>query len=169
MDKCELHVTEDALKATASLALERKTGARGLRSIMEKLLLEPMLEVPNSDISSQSSFSFAISFINFITRKLLSTREQLSSRFCFFEFNNVVIVVLHIYLADPYGISITRCCQKKIGEGCASVIADGATETSWIALWLLQPQAIRGRFNHQMTITYNISNQNQSGYPAIKK
>ncbi|XP_012500277.1 PREDICTED: ATP-dependent Clp protease ATP-binding subunit clpX-like, mitochondrial [Propithecus coquereli] len=50
MDKCELNVTEDALKAIARLALERKTGARGLRSIMEQLLLEPMFEVPNSDI-----------------------------------------------------------------------------------------------------------------------
>ncbi|XP_038623461.1 ATP-dependent Clp protease ATP-binding subunit clpX-like, mitochondrial isoform X2 [Tachyglossus aculeatus] len=50
MDKCELNVTEDALKAIARLALDRKTGARGLRSIMEKLLLEPMFEVPNSDI-----------------------------------------------------------------------------------------------------------------------
>uniref|UniRef100_A0A8C4TIJ7 Caseinolytic mitochondrial matrix peptidase chaperone subunit X n=1 Tax=Erpetoichthys calabaricus TaxID=27687 RepID=A0A8C4TIJ7_ERPCA len=34
MDKCELSVTEDALRAIARLALERKTGARGLRSIM---------------------------------------------------------------------------------------------------------------------------------------
>uniref|UniRef100_A0ACB8E4B0 Uncharacterized protein n=1 Tax=Sphaerodactylus townsendi TaxID=933632 RepID=A0ACB8E4B0_9SAUR len=50
MDKCELNVTQDALKAIARLALDRKTGARGLRSIMEKLLLEPMFEVPNSDI-----------------------------------------------------------------------------------------------------------------------
>ncbi|XP_061891239.1 ATP-dependent Clp protease ATP-binding subunit clpX-like, mitochondrial isoform X2 [Entelurus aequoreus] len=50
MDKCELRVTQDALKAIARMALERKTGARGLRSIMEKLLLEPMFEVPHSDI-----------------------------------------------------------------------------------------------------------------------
>ncbi|XP_072889274.1 caseinolytic mitochondrial matrix peptidase chaperone subunit Xa isoform X1 [Hemitrygon akajei] len=50
MDKCDLNVSEDALRAIARLALERKTGARGLRSIMEKLLLEPMFEVPNSDI-----------------------------------------------------------------------------------------------------------------------
>ncbi|KAG7281031.1 hypothetical protein CRUP_016663, partial [Coryphaenoides rupestris] len=50
MDKCDLTVTQDALKAIARLALERKTGARGLRSIMEKLLLEPMFEVPHSDI-----------------------------------------------------------------------------------------------------------------------
>ncbi|XP_029431374.1 ATP-dependent Clp protease ATP-binding subunit clpX-like, mitochondrial isoform X2 [Rhinatrema bivittatum] len=50
MDKCELTVTKDALTAIARLALDRKTGARGLRSIMETLLLEPMFEVPNSDI-----------------------------------------------------------------------------------------------------------------------
>nr|XP_061825676.1 ATP-dependent Clp protease ATP-binding subunit clpX-like, mitochondrial isoform X2 [Nerophis lumbriciformis] len=50
MDKCELNVTQDALKSIARMALERKTGARGLRSIMEKLLLEPMFEVPHSDI-----------------------------------------------------------------------------------------------------------------------
>lgn len=50
MDKCELNVTPDALKAIARMALEKKTGARGLRSIMEKLLLEPMFEVPHSDI-----------------------------------------------------------------------------------------------------------------------
>ncbi|XP_064878299.1 ATP-dependent Clp protease ATP-binding subunit clpX-like, mitochondrial isoform X2 [Oncorhynchus nerka] len=52
MDKCELNVTTDALRAIAKLALERKTGARGLRSIMEKLLLESMFEVPCSDIVS---------------------------------------------------------------------------------------------------------------------
>ncbi|XP_033997936.1 ATP-dependent Clp protease ATP-binding subunit clpX-like, mitochondrial isoform X2 [Trematomus bernacchii] len=50
MDKCELNVTPDALMAIARMALERKTGARGLRSIMEMLLLEPMFEVPHSDI-----------------------------------------------------------------------------------------------------------------------
>ncbi|RXN30071.1 leucine-rich repeat serine threonine- kinase 2-like protein [Labeo rohita] len=50
MDKCELNVTPEALRAIARFALERKTGARGLRSIMEKLLLEPMFEVPQSDI-----------------------------------------------------------------------------------------------------------------------
>ncbi|XP_056610044.1 caseinolytic mitochondrial matrix peptidase chaperone subunit Xa isoform X2 [Triplophysa dalaica] len=50
MDKCDLNVTPDALKAIARFALERKTGARGLRSIMEKLLLDPMFEVPHSDI-----------------------------------------------------------------------------------------------------------------------
>ncbi|XP_050459272.1 ATP-dependent Clp protease ATP-binding subunit clpX-like, mitochondrial isoform X2 [Cataglyphis hispanica] len=52
MDKVELTFDIDALNAIASLAMERKTGARGLRAIMESLLLEPMFEVPGSDIVS---------------------------------------------------------------------------------------------------------------------
>ncbi|KAL6256838.1 hypothetical protein P5V15_011776 [Pogonomyrmex californicus] len=52
MDKVELTFDLHALDAIASLAMERKTGARGLRSIIESLLLEPMFEVPGSDIVS---------------------------------------------------------------------------------------------------------------------
>lgn len=52
MDKVELTFTPDALDAIASLAMERKTGARGLRAIMESLLLEPMFDVPGSDVMS---------------------------------------------------------------------------------------------------------------------
>lgn len=43
----ELEFTEDALVAMAKKALERKTGARGLRSLMEKALLETMYELPS--------------------------------------------------------------------------------------------------------------------------
>ncbi|XP_058806249.1 ATP-dependent Clp protease ATP-binding subunit clpX-like, mitochondrial isoform X2 [Phymastichus coffea] len=50
MDKVELTFTPDALNAIASLAMERKTGARGLRAIMESLLLDPMFDVPGSDV-----------------------------------------------------------------------------------------------------------------------
>uniref|UniRef100_A0ABD2XC81 ClpX-type ZB domain-containing protein n=1 Tax=Trichogramma kaykai TaxID=54128 RepID=A0ABD2XC81_9HYME len=50
MDKVELTFTPEALDAIASLAMERKTGARGLRAIMESLLLEPMFDVPGSDV-----------------------------------------------------------------------------------------------------------------------
>ncbi|XP_064608087.1 ATP-dependent Clp protease ATP-binding subunit clpX-like, mitochondrial [Liolophura sinensis] len=51
MDKAQLDVKEEALRAIAQLALERKTGARGLRAILEKILLDPMFEVPDSDIT----------------------------------------------------------------------------------------------------------------------
>uniref|UniRef100_A0AAG5CTF8 ClpX-type ZB domain-containing protein n=1 Tax=Anopheles atroparvus TaxID=41427 RepID=A0AAG5CTF8_ANOAO len=50
MDQVELSFTEEALTQIAQLAMERQTGARGLRAIMETLLLEPMFEVPGSDV-----------------------------------------------------------------------------------------------------------------------
>ena len=46
MEGVELEVTEDALKAIAHKAMARKTGARGLRSIVESALLDAMFEVP---------------------------------------------------------------------------------------------------------------------------
>ncbi|XP_015124371.1 ATP-dependent Clp protease ATP-binding subunit clpX-like, mitochondrial isoform X2 [Diachasma alloeum] len=52
MDKVDLTFTTEALEAIAALAMERKTGARGLRAIMESLLLEPMFDVPGSDTIS---------------------------------------------------------------------------------------------------------------------
>lgn len=48
----DLTFTSEAMDAIASLAMERKTGARGLRAIMESLLLEPMFDVPGSDVMS---------------------------------------------------------------------------------------------------------------------
>merc|ERR1712177_138540 len=50
MDKVELNFTPGALKTIASNAIKKKTGARGLRAILEKLLLEAMYEIPGSDI-----------------------------------------------------------------------------------------------------------------------
>jgi ATP-dependent Clp protease ATP-binding subunit ClpX len=47
MEGAELEIRPDALKAIARKALKRKTGARGLRSILEQLLLEIMYELPS--------------------------------------------------------------------------------------------------------------------------
>jgi len=52
LDDCQLEFTDEALRAIARQALVRKTGARGLRAIMETLLLDSMFEVPGSDIVS---------------------------------------------------------------------------------------------------------------------
>ncbi len=46
MDGVRLRFTDDAIKAVAQKAIELKTGARALRSIMEKLMLEVMYELP---------------------------------------------------------------------------------------------------------------------------
>jgi len=48
---CELHFTGGALRELARQARARGTGARGLRSIMEKLLQTAMFEVPGSDVT----------------------------------------------------------------------------------------------------------------------
>ena len=46
MEGAKLTFTEDALRAVATRAIQRKTGARGLRSILESILLETMFELP---------------------------------------------------------------------------------------------------------------------------
>ena len=49
MDDVKLEFQEDALRAMAKLAMERKTGARGLRSIMESTMMDLMYEVPSDN------------------------------------------------------------------------------------------------------------------------
>jgi len=49
LDGVELEFEEEALRVFAKRALEYKTGARGLRSIMEKTLLETMYEMPSDE------------------------------------------------------------------------------------------------------------------------
>jgi ATP-dependent Clp protease ATP-binding subunit ClpX len=51
-DGIELHFADDALGSVANKALERDTGARGLRSILEEILLEVQFELPSrGDVS----------------------------------------------------------------------------------------------------------------------
>jgi len=49
MEDVKLVFTEDALREVARKAIERKTGARGLRSILEDVLLDTMFELPGSE------------------------------------------------------------------------------------------------------------------------
>jgi ATP-dependent Clp protease ATP-binding subunit ClpX len=49
MEDCELEFREDALRAVARKAMERKTGARGLRSIIEHELLDTMYDLPSME------------------------------------------------------------------------------------------------------------------------
>ena len=53
MDEVDLEFRDDALRAIARRAIERKTGARGLRSILENILMDTMFDIPTtSDIDS---------------------------------------------------------------------------------------------------------------------
>ncbi len=49
LEETALSFTDDALRAIAKRAIERKTGARGLRSILEDILLDTMFELPGLD------------------------------------------------------------------------------------------------------------------------
>ena len=49
MEGCELELREDALRAISRKAMERKTGARGLRTIIEQVLLDTMYDLPTMD------------------------------------------------------------------------------------------------------------------------
>ncbi len=49
MEGAELEFRDDSLIAIAKKAMERKTGARGLRTIVENVLLNTMYELPSAD------------------------------------------------------------------------------------------------------------------------
>ncbi len=51
MDKVELEFTEDALDLIVDKAIEYKLGARGLRSIVETIMIDAMFEVPSSKVA----------------------------------------------------------------------------------------------------------------------
>ena len=57
MEGVELKFTEEALSAIAQKAIKRKTGARGLRAIMEEALMELMYEIPGSEDVSEVSIT----------------------------------------------------------------------------------------------------------------
>ena len=50
LDNVKLSFRDEALTEIAKQAIERKTGARGLRSIMEEILMETMFELPNTNL-----------------------------------------------------------------------------------------------------------------------
>ena len=54
MENCELEFLPEALQTIAKLAMQRKTGARGLRTIMEDILLDTMYEMPSDLIHEKN-------------------------------------------------------------------------------------------------------------------
>ncbi|MDO8273284.1 MAG: ATP-dependent Clp protease ATP-binding subunit ClpX [Gammaproteobacteria bacterium] len=80
MEGVEIQFRDEALKAVAQKAKERKTGARGLRSIMESVLLDTMYKIPSMENVSKVIIDAAV--INGESEPLLvyENREQPSSR-----------------------------------------------------------------------------------------
>lgn len=78
LDGVELEIREDALSAVAKKAMARKTGARGLRSILEDALLETMYELPSKE--GVKKVSVDASTINEGARPLYIYEDQESEK-----------------------------------------------------------------------------------------
>ncbi|MEX0781028.1 MAG: ATP-dependent Clp protease ATP-binding subunit ClpX [Dehalococcoidia bacterium] len=72
MDGVELSFTDDALRAIAQQAIKHKTGARGLRTVLEETLMEVMYEIPGR--SDVRKCVVSAESVNNHTRPLLLTR-----------------------------------------------------------------------------------------------
>ena len=75
IEDIELNFTKGGVKAIAEEAIKRKTGARGLRSIIEKVMLETMYEVP-SDSSVQQCIVEAENIHKHTRPKLIHSPDQ---------------------------------------------------------------------------------------------
>ena len=85
MDGIKLDIKNDALKEIAQLAIEQKTGARGLRSIIEKLLIDLMFDSPdtkdlekiviNKDVVSKKSEPLMIYSNKQTNQKILANKS----------------------------------------------------------------------------------------------
>ncbi|KFN91345.1 Clp protease ATP-binding subunit [Tetragenococcus muriaticus PMC-11-5] len=56
LDDTELEFTEDGLKAIANKAIERGTGARGLRSIIEEIMMDAMFDIPSKESAKKRRY-----------------------------------------------------------------------------------------------------------------
>ena len=76
LDKIDLIFDEEAIKEIAKLAIERKTGARGLRAITENILLDVMFDIPSQkNVKSVRVTKKGISDSKAIEISLLSEKE----------------------------------------------------------------------------------------------
>ena len=79
IDNVELTFRDEALNEIAKQAIHRKTGARGLRSIMEELLMETMFELPNEDLEKVIIDEKTVASNNDPIKLLKTKRKKTSS------------------------------------------------------------------------------------------
>jgi len=78
IEGAELQLRKDALTEIAKLAIQRKTGARGLRSILEQTLLDTMYDLPSSDNVEKVVINKAV--INGSKKPILVYKEKTKER-----------------------------------------------------------------------------------------
>lgn len=70
MDNINITFTKEAIETIAKKAIAHKTGARGLRSIMENLMLDMMYEAPSNALKKSKAVTIDINYINKQTGKV---------------------------------------------------------------------------------------------------
>ena len=82
MDGVNLQFDDDALEAVAALAIERNTGARGLRSIMENLMMKMMYEIPSradvTDVIITADCVKGLSEPKYLLKEVVSLEQKIS-------------------------------------------------------------------------------------------
>ncbi len=87
MDGVELKFTDEALRAVARRSMERRTGARGLRSILEQTMNDVMFTVPSDDtigtctITEEAVTGGAAPLLTYRDQKAVRNKEERASRF----------------------------------------------------------------------------------------
>ena len=78
MENIKLDFTSDALNAIAEKAIARKTGARGLRTIMEEALLDLMYEVPS--VTDVATITIDAGVINKVSEPIIVKKKKLNAK-----------------------------------------------------------------------------------------
>lgn len=76
LEKVKLSFTDSALRAIARLAMERKTGARGLRAILENIMLDIMYDIPSRNDVKECLISEEVVLNNEKSILLFETKKK---------------------------------------------------------------------------------------------
>ena len=76
LDGVQLEVDDDALEAIADRAIERKIGARGLRAIMEDIMLDVMYDIPSTDNVEKCIITKETVINNELPKLVIESREK---------------------------------------------------------------------------------------------
>ncbi len=104
LDDVELEFEEEALREIAKRAIERKTGARGLRSIIEGIMLDVMFELPsredvkNASLRQRRYAGKKHRFSFYTTERSSSTNEKHQRKWKKIDFPNRKSIFLFISL-----------------------------------------------------------------------
>src|SRR2546430_3437803 len=108
MEGAELEFRDEALRAVAHRAMQRKTGARGLRTILETVLLDTMYELPSMRNVSRSEehTSELQSQSNLVCRLLLEKKKKILYFGSSHNICTILETILQVTYSTTFGAAI---------------------------------------------------------------